>query len=371
MAATPLALRLAETIRRGGPLGVAEFMAAALLDPDYGYYATRDPFGAAGDFVTAPEISQMFGELAGLWAAVTWRSMGAPPRVVLAELGPGRGTLMADLLRAAATLPPFRAAIEPWLVEASPALRRRQAETLAGHAIHWADGLDGLPDGPLLLVANEFFDALPIEQSVAVGGIWHRRLVGLDAAGALAFVTGPAAEPAPLQVAAPDGAVAETCPEGVRLAAALGRRLARDGGAALVVDYGHVRSGLGDTLQAVRRHRYAPVLEDVGESDLTAHVDFEVLARAAVPARAWGPVPQGVFLRRLGIEARAAALAAGKDAAIAADILGRMHRLIDSGEMGTLFKAMALAHPALPPPPGLDPVPGPEPQARTPIQDRR
>jgi SAM-dependent MidA family methyltransferase len=359
MATTPLALRLAETIRRDGPLPLSEFMAAALLDPDHGYYATRDPFGAAGDFITAPEISQMFGELVGLWAAVTWAAMGAPPRVVLAELGPGRGTLMADLLRAAATVPPFLAALRPWLVEASPTLRRRQADTLAGHEVNWADGADDLPAGPLLVVANEFFDALPIEQYLRIDGRWHRRLVGLDAAGSLAFVTGPEAE---IDAApdAPDGAIFETCPQGVALAAALGRRLAAEGGAALVVDYGHVRSGLGDTLQAVRRHRFARVLDDVGAADLTAHVDFAALAHAAIPARAWGPLPQGAFLRRLGIETRAAALAAGKDAATAADILGRMHRLIDAAEMGTLFKAMALAHPALPPPPGFDPVPGPD-----------
>ena len=354
---TPLAAKLAGSIRRDGPMPVSAFMAAALLDPSYGYYATRDPFGAAGDFITAPEISQTFGELVGLWAAVAWQAMGGPARVVLAELGPGRGTLMADLLRAAATLPPFRAALDVWLVEASPVLRRRQEAALAGQTAHWADSFSDLPPGPLLLVANEFFDALPIEQYVRASDGWRRRMVGLDAGGGLAFVVGPLADPGPAP-AAPADAIFETCPAGRRLAADLGRRLATQGGAALLIDYGHGRSAAGDTLQALRRHRPAPVLDTVGEADLTAHVDFEALAAAAIPARAWGPVPQGHFLRSLGIETRAARLAAGKDPAQAADILGRMHRLIDAAEMGTLFKVMALADPALPPLPGLDAPPG-------------
>ena len=190
---TPLAARLADAIRRDGPLPVSEFMAAALLDSEHGYYATRDPFGAAGDFITAPEISQMFGELIGLWAAVAWQAMGAPARVVLAELGPGRGTLMADLLRAAATVPSFRAALDIWLVEASPVLRRRQEAALDGQGAHWAAELAGLPPGPLLLVANEFFDALPIEQYVRAPEGWTRRMVGLDADGRLAFAAEPVA----------------------------------------------------------------------------------------------------------------------------------------------------------------------------------
>ncbi len=360
---TPLAARLADAIRRDGPLPVSEFMAAALLDSEHGYYATRDPFGAAGDFITAPEISQMFGELIGLWAAVAWQAMGAPARVVLAELGPGRGTLMADLLRAAATVPSFRAALDIWLVEASPVLRRRQEAALDGQGAHWAAELAGLPPGPLLLVANEFFDALPIEQYVRAPEGWTRRMVGLDADGRLAFAAGPPADPGPAP-AAPPGAIFETCPEGRRLAGALGRRLATQGGAALLIDYGHGRSAAGETLQALRRHRPVPVLDAVGEADLTAHVDFEALAAAAIPARAWGPVPQGDFLRGLGIETRAARLTAGKPPAQAADILGRMHRLIDAAEMGTLFKVMALADPALPPLPGLAAPLGPPQEPR-------
>jgi NADH dehydrogenase [ubiquinone] 1 alpha subcomplex assembly factor 7 len=346
---SPLTTKIIDIIRRDGPLPVSAFMAMALLDDQYGYYTTRDPFGAAGDFITAPEISQMFGELIGLWAAVMWQSMGSPDRVVLAEVGPGRGTLMADMLRAAAMVPPFAAAIAPWLIEASPTLRRKQAEALSGHDIHWGERVEDLPPGPLLLIANEFFDALPIDQIVRTPEGWRERRVGLDETGALTFVNGPAF-PLP---EAEDGAIAEICPEGRRLAAVIGRRLATQNGAALIIDYGHGRSGFGDTLQAVRQHRPHPVLAEIGEADLTAHVDFEALAHAAVPARAWGPVGQGDFLRHLGIEARAARLSDGKPHAVAADILGRMHRLIDATEMGTLFKVMALTHPALPAPPGL------------------
>ncbi|MCR6630043.1 MAG: class I SAM-dependent methyltransferase [Magnetospirillum sp.] len=346
---------LAERIRRGGPIAVADYMAEALGHPEHGYYTTREPFGSQGDFTTAPEISQMFGELIGLWAAVAWQMLGSPSRLVLAELGPGRGTLMADLLRAAATVPPFLAALEVWLVETSPRLQARQRQTLAGRDVHWCERFDDLPDGPLIVVANELFDALPIRQFEKQGGVWRERMVGLDDRGGLAFVAGPETVPElPAEVlAAADGAIVETCPQGRALAAALGGRLAREPGAALIVDYGHPLSGVGDTLQAVRRHRFHPVLETPGGADITAHVDFEALAAAAIPARAWGPVGQGDFLSAMGIRARAGMLAAGASPKLATDIAGQMRRLIDPQEMGTLFKVLALAHPALPAPPGF------------------
>ncbi|MGE5503496.1 MAG: class I SAM-dependent methyltransferase [Actinomycetota bacterium] len=357
MASTPLAGLLAERIRARGPISVAEYMAEALGHPEHGYYIRRDPFGRRGDFTTAPEVSQMFGELVGLWAAVVWQMMGAPGRVVLAEMGPGRGTLMSDLLRAAATVAPFRAAAEIHLVETSPHLRRRQEKTLAGHAVTWHDRFDQLPDGPMILVANELFDALPIRQFEKRAGIWRERLVGLGDTGEFEFIPGPEAAP-PLDQSmlddAQDGSVAEWGEAGRALAAAMGARLARQGGAALIVDYGYDRSGIGDTLQAVRKHRFHPVLHDPGDADLTAHVDFAGLAESAAPSRAWGPVSQARFLTRLGIEARAAMLQRAAQPTVAADIAGQLQRLIDPAEMGTLFRVLALADPALPAPPGLE-----------------
>jgi NADH dehydrogenase [ubiquinone] 1 alpha subcomplex assembly factor 7 len=360
MAPTPLDRRLAAMIRADGPLPFARVMDLALADPEAGYYIARDPLGAAGDFVTAPEISQVFGELIGLWMAVTWQAMGAPDRVVLAELGPGRGTLMADLLRAAATLPAFRAALRPWLVETSPALRHCQRRALEGSGAQWADRAEDLPPGPLLLVANEFFDALPVAQYVKRNGAWHQRLVGLDDAGAFVLALAdrpetPAPALAPAVLAAPEGAIAELCPEARRLSALIGARLTHEGGAALIIDYGHAEAAAGDTVQAVRRHRYHPVLAEIGSADITAHVDFAALAQAAAPARAWGPTPQGEFLRRLGIRARTEMLARDKPAKVAEDLFSRMRRLIEADEMGTLFKVLALTHPAMPAPPGLDP----------------
>ena len=356
---SPVARLLAERIRAQGPVSVAEFMDLALAHPRYGYYRRQDPLGAAGDFITAPEISQMFGELIGLWSAVAWQAMGSPAAVVLAELGPGRGTLMADLLRAAAMVPGFRAALRLHLVETSPALRRRQRQALAGETVRWHERFDQLPPGPLLLVANELFDALPIEQyqyDPAMG--WRRRLVGLGAGeGAFAFVAGPPAipdMPPDLLAAAGPGDLAETCPAGRALAGAIGRRLAADGGAALIIDYGPAASDLGESLQAVRHHAYHPVLAAPGEADLTAHVDFAALAAAATAAgaRAHGPVPQGRWLRRLGIERRAAILA-GAAPERAATIAGQCRRLIEPAEMGTLFKVLAVTHPAMAIPPGF------------------
>ncbi|CAA7619657.1 conserved hypothetical protein [Magnetospirillum sp. LM-5] len=346
---------LAERIRLGGPVSVADFMAEALFHPELGYYTSREPFGAQGDFTTAPEISQMFGEMIGLWTIVAWQMLGSPERLVFAELGPGRGTLMSDMLRTIANVPACRAALEIWLVEASPRLAARQAQTLAGHLIHWTERFEDVPDGPMVLVANELFDALPIRQHVRHQGHWHERMVSLQAPG-FAFAPGPHARPDlpdDLLDNAEDGAIAETCPAGRTLAAAIGARIARQPGLALIIDYGHPRSALGETLQAVSRHRFHPVLEDPGSADLTAHVDFEALARAAMPARAWGTVTQGEFLKRLGIETRAALLAQAAGPKARADIAGQLRRLIDADEMGTLFKALALAHPALPAPPGF------------------
>jgi NADH dehydrogenase [ubiquinone] 1 alpha subcomplex assembly factor 7 len=352
---------LAQRIRAAGPLTIADFMTEALLHPRLGYYATRDPLGAAGDFVTAPEISQVFGELIGLWCADAWEKMGRPPRVVLAELGPGRGTLMADLLRAAKAVPDFRRALALHLVEASPVLRAAQARALTAAEPSWHDGIADLPDGPLILVANEFLDALPIRQLQRGERAWHERLVTLDASGeALAFAVDAAPSAAAALVPpalrhAPPGSLSEIRPAALSLAAAIGARLAQQGGAALFIDYGYWPSACGDTLQALRRHRRHPVLEAPGEADLTAHVDFAAFAAAAreAGARAWGPVPQGGFLAALGLASRAAALMRQASPDQVAAIESGCRRLIDPAAMGTLFKALALADPGMPAPAGF------------------
>ncbi len=361
-----LAGTLARRIAQQGPLSVADYMALALTDPECGYYMSRDPLGARGDFVTAPEVSQMFGELVGLWCADAWQRLGEPAEILLVELGPGRGTLMADALRAARTLPAFGDALRVHLVEISPALRACQTETLASAAPTWHDDLADLPEGPLLVIANEFFDALPVRQLVKAGPGWCERQVTLadgpeDAAPAFAFglsATRPDAEsvvPAALRNA-PAGAVFETSPSAARIAAEIGRRLAAHGGAAVIIDYGHGESATGETLQAVRGHARHEVLTDPGNADLTCHVDFAALARAAGEAgvEAHGPIGQGAWLHRLGIEARAARLMDRATPTQQKDIRAELARLIGAEEMGDLFKVLALAPPGFGPPPGFE-----------------
>ncbi|OWJ62691.1 methyltransferase [Inquilinus limosus] len=336
-------------------------MAEALGHPRHGYYIKQNPLGAAGDFTTAPEISQVFGELVGLWCADLWQRMGAPDPVLLVELGPGRGTLMQDALRAIGRAAPgFRAALRLHLVETSPALRAAQAARLADASPIWLDRLADLPDGPALVIANEFFDALPIRQWQRGAKGWHERLVGWDdAAGRLRWELSSRADPGLALIPAsvrdmPEGSIAEACPAGLSHAGFLGQRLARQGGAALVVDYGPAESGPGDSFQAVRRHAFADPLEAPGEADLTAHVDFQALAKAAVEAgaEAHGPVTQGAFLEALGLRPRAAQLKQAAPAR-AAEIDAAVERLAGAEQMGTLFKALALTAPGLGAPAGF------------------
>jgi NADH dehydrogenase [ubiquinone] 1 alpha subcomplex assembly factor 7 len=333
---TPLAATLRALIAAQGPIPVSRFMAEALYHPRHGYYMQAEPFGRGGDFITAPDISQMFGELIGLWCVDTWQRLGAPPAINLVELGPGRGTLMADMLRASRRHAPFR----PVLVEISPRLRAVQAQTLAGTPPLWLDRFDDLPPGPFILVANEMFDALPVRQFVRLKDGWHERMVGLDPAGALAFTAAP--DRSGLVFDGGEGEIAEVNGAGEALVQTIAGRVAEDGGAALVIDYGRT-GATGGTLQAVRGHARYPVLAAPGTADLTAHVDFSALARAAAAggATAHGPVGQGDFLLRLGIAQRAAALAARG----AADAAAALHRLTDPAEMGTLFKALAVTSP--------------------------
>jgi NADH dehydrogenase [ubiquinone] 1 alpha subcomplex assembly factor 7 len=360
---TPLARGLVERIRRDGPLPVAEYMALCLSDPEHGYYRRADAIGRGGDFITAPEISQMFGELIGLWAATVWDAIGRPDPVRLVELGPGRGTLMADALRAIANAAPaFRAAIGIHLVEINPQLRARQAAALGTARPTWHESLAGVPVGAAIFIANEFLDALPVQQYLRAEDGWRLRCVGLGAGGKLAFVAGPAVADPPLEpvhAQAPVGAIVEVSPASRAVVATLAGRIAAQGGSALIIDYGAPASGTGDTLQAVRQHRTVGPLEMPGECDLTTHVDFAALARAAcgAGAAAHGPVPQGLFLNRLGIAARAAVLLRNASPQQRTDIAAACKRLIGEAQMGTLFQALAITARDAPAPPGFGPIP--------------
>lgn len=344
----PLLPLLRSLIAEQGPIPVASYMALALGHPRHGYYMTRDPFGARGDFITAPEITQLFGECLAIWCALVWDSMKRPLPVRLVELGPGRGTLMADLTRTLERIAPKLAAgATIHLVETSPVLRRAQEAALRGRNAAWHARFDEVPEGPLLLVANEFFDALPVHQFVKRGDVWCERRVGYDdAETSLRFVVdakaaAPQSVPAFLSEA-PDGSLFEMCPLGAAIAGAIGRRLARFGGAALLIDYGHTGAGFGETLQAVKAHRYADPLAEPGEADLTAHVDFSALAAAAQGAHTFGPLEQGEFLLRLGLAARAEALSRANSNAREA-VRAAFHRLTAPEAMGTLFKVLALS----------------------------
>ncbi|MFC0409561.1 class I SAM-dependent methyltransferase [Roseomonas elaeocarpi] len=316
------------------------------------YYGGRDPFGRAGDFTTAPEISQSFGECLGLWAAVCWQMMGAPDPVLLVELGPGRGTLMADALRAIReVIPAFAAAARLQLVETSPTLRAAQRRSLGAAAADtcWHDGIDTLPPGPAILLANEFLDALPIRQFERAGGRWRERWVEDGR-----FLLRDAEDAPPEDASLPDGTVQERCEPALAITAALARRLAGEGGVALFIDYGTAQGGTGDSLQAVRRHAPVDPLRDPGEADLTAHVDFAAVAHAAAAAGAatHGPLSQGMFLRRIGIGQRAAMLAQANPRQGAAH-MAALHRLTASEAMGELFQVLAISHPGFPLPPGF------------------
>jgi NADH dehydrogenase [ubiquinone] 1 alpha subcomplex assembly factor 7 len=314
------------------------------------YYATREPFGPAGDFVTAPEISQMFGELLGAWVADLWQRAGSPARTLLVELGPGRGTLMADVLRTLAKLAPDLQA-DVHLVERSPRLRAEQARKLRAT---WHDSLDTLPaDAPLICLANEFFDALPLTQFERTASGWAVRAVDAGAWD-LSIEANAAVIPEPLRDA-PPGAVYERSFAGEAVAAALGRRLAAQGGAALIIDYGYAGPALGDTLQAIRTGEFADPLATMGDADLSAHVDFSVLAAAAGRAGAavFGPVDQGPLLAALGIHARADALKALASVPRRAEVAAAATRLTAAGAMGRLFKALALVAPGWPHPAGF------------------
>jgi len=355
---TPLARRLIARISVGVPITAHDYMDACLNDPVHGYYQAEQPIGRDGDFITAPEISQVFGELLGLWAASVWQSMGAPEQIALIELGPGRGTLAADALRAAQALPEFRQALRLHLVETSPTLRTQQARMLEGGQPQWHDTLAAAPDGPAIILANEFLDALPVRQIVFRSGLWLERCVGHDAARGFYFTEGGAAD---LSAAQRDllpsdpaeGDIAELRPQAELLMAEIARRGKADPQAALFIDYGHAEAPQGDTLQAVSGHRYAGLFDAPGAHDVTAHVDFRALARHAEAASlaAHGPMPQGQFLLQLGLESRCQTLLRAATPEQQDNLMSGVRRLVDPAQMGALFKVMAVtSRPGTPPP---------------------
>lgn len=346
--------RIIARVQRLGPLSVAEYMAQCLYDPEGGYYTTARPIGASGDFITAPEVSQMFGEMVGLWLAQVWMDQGRPDPFVLAELGPGTGQMMADVLRATRGVPGFSQAARVVLVEISPELRERQQAAIGTQDVTWVNRLEDVPPGPLFLLANEFFDCLPVHQYLRTPDGWQERVVAV-VDGALTFARRPAgAVGRQLPADWPEGRVLELCPAATALAHEIAGRVA-GGGAALIVDYGGTGEG-GDTLQAVRAHQKVDPLATPGQADLTAHVDFAALAGAAEKeAAVFGPIPQGLWLERLGITQRAQALAGGlKGDALDAHVAAH-RRLTHPDEMGDLFKAIAFLPRGAALPPGFGP----------------
>ncbi|WP_293468326.1 SAM-dependent methyltransferase [Phenylobacterium sp.] len=339
--------RLAAQIAQTGPLTVAQYMTACLHDPQDGYYATRPALGEDGDFITAPLVSQMFGELIGVWAMSAWQAMGAPSRFVLVEMGPGDGTLMNDLLRAARLLPTFLEAADVWLVETSEPLAALQAARLPD-GVRWAQSLDEVPGGqPVVLVANELLDCLPVRQFVRTPVGWAEQVVGLSDDRRLCFGLVPA------PIALPDareGVVYERSAAQEALGAAIGERLARDGGAALLIDYGRDQPGFGDTLQALVRHERVDPLASPGEADLTVHADFPAVMAAARKAGAEAAIlTQAAFLARAGIGERAEALVRARPDK--APVIGRqLNRLVGGDQMGELFKVCCIHSPGWTPP---------------------
>lgn len=355
-----LSQKISQRILTDGPISLAEFMNAALADPEFGYYMTRDPFGPRGDFITAPEISQVFGELIGLWCAAFWLQINRPPHIHLVELGPGRGTLMADALRAANSVPGFSQALEVHLVEISPKLMEIQRKTLAssGHKISWHTRFEDIPEGLTIVIANELFDALPIRQFIRTKPGWCERLVGLDANNQFKFVISPTITPnhqtgiSPQLIDAPVDSLTEICEPALAIIRTIGNRLQAHGGAALIIDYGYLEPTTGETLQAVSDHKFADVLQHPGKQDLTAHVNFASLAHSARDAglAVFAPLTQAQFLQAMGLDTRVATLTNATTPAQACDIKAAATRLVAPEQMGTLFKVMAMTAPDCAPP---------------------
>jgi len=361
---------LLSTLRRRidsmGPISVADYMSECLCHPKHGYYMTQDPFGEKGDFTTAPEISQTFGELLGLWAAITWQQMGSPAKLHLVELGPGRGTLMSDALRASKAVPAFHDALDVHLVEISPTLKEKQQESLkgVGPSVSWHTSFSDVPDGPAIILANEFFDALPIRQFEKGKKGWAERFVDIDPEGdGLRFVlqsdeAALALMPPRLRGTEKISNLFEISLLSQTIAHSLGERLKEFGGAVLVIDYGYAQPDFGETLQALKGHKYYPVLETPGEADITAHVDFETLGRSFSQggAEVYGPIGQGDFLMSLGLGQRTQTLMANASENLRDDLMAAQKRLSSPDEMGTLFKVICATHSGHPVPAAFEEI---------------
>lgn len=360
---SPLKTRLITRIKAEGPMSVASFMAASLFDATHGFYPTRDPLGADGDFITAPEISQMFGEMIGLWCVQSWRDMGRPSPFHLIELGPGRGIMMLDMLRAANVDPAFIRAARVTLIEASPALEAVQGQTLAASPcpISWAGSLAQAPEGPCLIIGNEFLDCLPIRQFIRKREEWHERVVAIDPEDETALIFAVSPTPETLEdftifSDASEGDLVEICPGLAQITDTLAERFTEHAGRALFIDYGPADSEVGDTLQALKAHTKVDPLDEPGEADLTARVDFSALIASAYSngVLPFGTQTQGTFLTSLGIEARAARLASGVSEDAKAKLARQLHRLTHAEQMGELFKAVCLQSQGLALPAGFE-----------------
>lgn len=353
---TELKEQLIKRIQAAGPISLAAYMSECLMHPEHGYYQNEKVFGAEGDFTTAPEVSQMFGEMIGLWLADRWIKMGRPDAINLVELGPGRGTLMADILRATSPVEDFQDAINVHFVEASKQLRALQAEKVP--LASWHDNFSSIPAAPTLVIANEFFDALPVHQYEKRDEKWSERFVGTDG-NDLGFMLGPCGAQFALiddvLKASPEGSILETCPSALSIIGDIATHLNMHGGAALIIDYGYRRAASGDSFQAMQKHTHVDAFAAPGTADLTAHVNFEALKKAGHEKgiRAFGPTTQGLFLMAIGLGARAQVLAGAGDETQQQQILTDLKRLTAPDEMGTLFKVLALQPHELAPPPGF------------------
>lgn len=362
---TALEQQLKAYIQQKGPISTRAFMEACLYDPSHGYYRAGNPIGAEGDFITAPEISQMFGEMLGIWCLLTWQAMGQPFPLQILELGPGRGTLMCDLLRSLEKLHPNFETISVHMVERSISLKARQMAALERFDCPkaWYEQIEDVPPGPTILIANEFLDCLPVRQFVKKPEGWHERVVSLDEAGELCFAVG---KPVPAGMVVPAGfdnaaagAIFEYCPDFEVVLNDLQRMAAKAPLAALFIDYGYEGPSLGETLQAVHRHKMVSPFVRPGEVDLTAHVDFTAISALALARglKSFGPRDQGAFLSQLGIGARAERLVANATEAQAEKLASDVVRLVAPEQMGSLFKVMSLTGPGIAPPPPFDQLP--------------